>query len=131
MRIFAQTFALAGQVLGILLLLSPRQTSEVFQLPWILHPVTGRLLGFIVLFSSFAVFNQLSRGPGSSEEQTSGDLRRLAAALEASDARESVVRLLVEGRKIEAIKGVRSALGCGLKEAKDLVEEIAEKTNAL
>lgn len=38
--------------------------------------------------------------------------------------RSSIDALIAEGRKIEAIKELRQALGCGLKEAKDMVDHI-------
>jgi len=40
------------------------------------------------------------------------------------ESREEIKALLAQGRKIEAIRECRSALGLGLKEAKDLVDFI-------
>jgi len=48
----------------------------------------------------------------------------VAAAALPPEIEEQVRGLLTAGRKIEAIKLVREAIHCGLKEAKDLVESI-------
>jgi ribosomal protein L7/L12 len=46
------------------------------------------------------------------------------------DVRSNVERLIAEGKLIEAIRDVRSALNIGLKEAKNAVEEIRRKTGS-
>ncbi len=43
--------------------------------------------------------------------------------------RDRVSQLLEDSRKIEAVKFVRESTGCGLKEAKDLVEDIEAARN--
>ena len=40
------------------------------------------------------------------------------------DLKQQVLKLRAEGRLIEAVKLVRERMGCGLKEAKDAVDEI-------
>ncbi|MBV1696107.1 MAG: hypothetical protein KGP27_16730 [Hyphomicrobiales bacterium] len=43
----------------------------------------------------------------------------------APETRTNVARLVKEGRMIEAVRDVRRELGCGLKEAKDVVDRIS------
>lgn len=44
------------------------------------------------------------------------------------ETRANVARLMTEGRVIEAVRDVRGELGCGLKEAKDVVDRISQGT---
>jgi len=46
------------------------------------------------------------------------------------DKRPAVVDAIYGGRKIEAIKLVREATGCGLKEAKEFVEKLGDELYA-
>lgn len=49
------------------------------------------------------------------------------APLDDGDAIQEIVSLLEQGQKIQAIKLVRTKLGCDLKSAKELVERIGEQ----
>ena len=44
--------------------------------------------------------------------------------------KEEILKYLVEGRKIPAIKAYREATGMGLKEAKDVIDEWERKLRA-
>ena len=46
------------------------------------------------------------------------------------DKRQAILEAIYDARKIEAIKLVRDATGCGLKEAKDFVEKLADELYA-
>ena len=46
------------------------------------------------------------------------------------DKRQIILEAIYGGRKIEAIKLVREAAGCGLKEAKEFVEKLAAELYA-
>jgi hypothetical protein len=47
----------------------------------------------------------------------------------APETRTNVTRLVKEGRMIEAVRDVRNELGCGLKEAKDVVDRISSEAS--
>jgi ribosomal protein L7/L12 len=47
-----------------------------------------------------------------------------------SEQRETITQAIFAGRKIEAIKELRSVSGLGLKEAKDVVETIESELRA-
>lgn len=50
-----------------------------------------------------------------------------AAAQQVQEDRPEVVRLLLAGRKIDAVRVVRQRTGLGLKEAKEAVEAIEDE----
>jgi hypothetical protein len=75
-------------------------------------------VGFVVMLAAGAMANG-ARGRSPTEGRTP------AAPIELDDARlATVLRLLDDGRKIEAIKLVREASGAGLREAKGYVDTL-------
>lgn len=63
--------------------------------------------------------NSPESGENASERSISNELGHLS-----SDVAEKIGRLILDGKKIEAIKAYREKTGMGLKESKEAIEKI-------
>ncbi|MBE9176234.1 ribosomal protein L7/L12 [Synechocystis salina LEGE 06155] len=80
------------------------------------------ILILVLLVGIFLLVIFLQGGsPTISKDRTS--TRGVVPQLSAGE-KEQIMVLLRQGKKIEAIKTCRSLTGCGLKEAKDMVERL-------
>jgi hypothetical protein len=96
---------------------------------WLAAPFAfrnGRIgLTLLLIASGFVVMLVAGAMASGARGRSAAEARTPAAPVELDDARlATVLRLLDDGRKIEAIKLVREASGAGLREAKDYVDAL-------
>jgi len=80
------------------------------------------VLALVVVFLAVIFFQGGSNKTSGNFAESRGSAKQLMAR-----EREDILALLREGKKIQAIKICRSLTGCGLREAKEMIETLEQE----